>query len=122
MTFFSHRPQIVVFFQLFSNFPRQNPLFLPNSCEKCSIHSSKILMTFLGLFLDLFPTVPPRHPLFITAKTAFHHCTFSFITAHFVHHCTLKHALLVFTVETASDVGYSSIFLFFVTPTPFSLL
>src|SRR6218665_3639072 len=40
---------------------------------------------------------PPRHPLFlyfITAKTAFHNCTFSFITAHFVHHCTLKQALL----------------------------
>src|SRR6218665_1638144 len=30
---------------------------------------------------------------FITAKAAFHHCTFSFITAHFVHHCTLKQAL-----------------------------
>src|SRR6218665_968120 len=27
-------------------------------------------------------------------KTAFHHCTFSFITAHFVHHCMLKQALL----------------------------
>jgi len=25
-------------------------------------------------------------------KTAFHHCTFSFITAHFMHHCTLKQA------------------------------
>jgi len=30
---------------------------------------------------------------FITAKTAFHHCTFTFITAHFVHHSTLKQAL-----------------------------
>src|SRR6218665_1242152 len=30
---------------------------------------------------------------FVTAQTAFHHCTFSFITAHFVHHCTLKQAL-----------------------------
>jgi len=28
-------------------------------------------------------------------KTAFHHCTFSFIAAHFVHHCTLKQALLI---------------------------
>ena len=26
--------------------------------------------------------------------TAFHHCAFSFITAHFVHHCTLKQALV----------------------------
>src|SRR6218665_1135163 len=38
-------------------------------------------------------TFPPCYPLFITAKTAFHHCTFSFITAHFVHHCRLKHAM-----------------------------
>jgi len=30
---------------------------------------------------------------FVTAQTAFHHCTFRFITAHFVHHCTLKQAL-----------------------------
>jgi len=30
---------------------------------------------------------------FITAKTAFHHRTFSFITAHFVHHFTLKQGL-----------------------------
>jgi len=30
---------------------------------------------------------------FITAQAAFHHCTFSFITAQFVHHCTLKQAL-----------------------------
>src|SRR6218665_2030838 len=29
----------------------------------------------------------------LPAQTAFHHCTFSFITAHFVHHCTLKQAL-----------------------------
>ena len=29
----------------------------------------------------------------VTINTAFHHCTFSFITAHFVHHCTLKQAL-----------------------------
>src|SRR6218665_328838 len=29
-------------------------------------------------------------PLFITAKASFHHCPFSFITAHF----TLKHTLL----------------------------
>ena len=30
---------------------------------------------------------------FITEKTAFHRCTFSFIPAHFVYHCALKHAL-----------------------------
>src|SRR6218665_3880391 len=40
-----------------------------------------------------FPTFPPLQHLFITVKTAFHHCTFLFITAHFVHHCTLKHDL-----------------------------
>jgi len=32
---------------------------------------------------------------FFAAKTAFHHCTFSIITAHFMHHCTLKQALIV---------------------------
>jgi len=32
-------------------------------------------------------------PSFITAQTAFHHCTFQFITVHFVHHYTLKQAL-----------------------------
>ena len=70
-------------------------------------------------------TSRPHRPRYATghmSTTLYHHCTFSFITAHSVHHCTLKHALLVFTVETASDVGYSSIFIFFVTPTPFSLL
>jgi len=30
---------------------------------------------------------------FITAQTAFHHCTFAVITAHFVPHRTLKQAL-----------------------------
>src|SRR6218665_2917446 len=30
---------------------------------------------------------------FVTAQPAFHHCKFRFITAHFVHHCTLKQAL-----------------------------
>jgi len=35
------------------------------------------------------------HPtcMFIITKTPFHHCTFSFIIAHFVLHCTLEHAL-----------------------------
>jgi len=43
-------------------------------------------------FEYLLCTFPPRHPLFITARTAFHdfhHCTFSCVTAHFLHHCTL---------------------------------
>jgi len=30
---------------------------------------------------------------FVTAQAAFHHCAFRVITAHFVHHCTLKQAL-----------------------------
>ena len=38
-----------------------------------------------------------RHDVIIqrplTAKTAFHHCAFTFITAHFVQYCTLKHDL-----------------------------
>jgi len=31
---------------------------------------------------------------YIIAQTAFHHCTFQVITAHFVHHCALKPALI----------------------------
>src|SRR6218665_2760486 len=38
-----------------------------------------------------------RMTFFVTAQTAFHHCTFRFITAHFVHHCTLKQALTCIT-------------------------
>ena len=45
--------------------------------QKMSIYPAKFLNDF-----------------FVTAQTAFHHCTFRFITAHFVHHCTLKQALL----------------------------
>src|SRR6218665_4205009 len=61
---FFHRPQIVVFSQLFS----KKPFFLPESHEKFPFHPSKILTTFFTR----------RHHS--TAYTAFHHCTFSFIT------------------------------------------
>jgi len=75
------------------------PLWLlkPKITWKFSFHPSKILMTFFshwqqtGYFSPFLRLSTP--PLFITAKTAFRHCTFSFITVHFVHHCTLKHAL-----------------------------
>src|SRR6218665_3927935 len=43
--------------------------------------------------LQLILHTPLISSYFITAQTAFHHCTFSFTTAHFVHHCTLKQAL-----------------------------
>src|SRR6218665_158232 len=42
---------------------------------------------------------------FITAQTAFHHCTFSLITAHFVHHCTLKQALLCWLYSPLVDMA-----------------
>jgi len=58
------------------NSPENSPLIFP-------FHPSKMLMTIFS-----------PHPIFITAKTLFHHCTFSFLTAHFVHRCTLKHASL----------------------------
>src|SRR6218665_4027615 len=38
-----------------------------------------------------------------------HHCTFSFITAHFVHHCTLKQALPIFTWRLNGALLVSSI-------------
>ena len=66
----------------FPNFPRQKPLFLPNSREKFSFYPSKIsddlvfsLRHQIGLFLDFLGFS------LIHAKTAFHHCTFSLITA-----------------------------------------
>ena|SRR6218665_109041 len=34
-----------------------------------------------------------RKTFFVTAQTAFPHCTFQVITAHFAHHCTLNQAL-----------------------------
>src|SRR6218665_421969 len=34
-----------------------------------------------------------NHYVRSTAHTAFHHCTFQVMTAHFVHHCTLKQAV-----------------------------
>ena len=40
-----------------------------------------------------------RMIFFVTVQTSFHHCTFRFITAHFVHHCTLKQALRSDTVK-----------------------
>ena len=81
------------------NFPRRNPLFLPKSRDKFSTLSWNPQNCFsrqqqISQFSTLY-TFPTHHLLFITSKTAFHHCTFSFITAHFVHHCTLKHALSI---------------------------
>jgi len=42
---------------------------------------------------------------FIAAKTAFHHCTLLFITAHFVHHCTLKQALMMIISSWGKPFG-----------------
>jgi len=80
MTFFSHRPQIAVFSLLFSNFPQQNTLFLPYFFL---FHSSKILMTFFSHqhWIHLPCHLFPLNPIF-AANAPFHHCTFSFITAH----------------------------------------
>src|SRR6218665_2241839 len=46
---------------------------------------------FTKKFLSIQPNF--RMTFFVTAQTAFHHCTFRFVTAHCVHHCTLKQAL-----------------------------
>jgi len=48
-------------------------------------------------FSNTFSHLSTHHPIFITAKTPFHHCTFLFITAHFVHHCTFCASLHVKT-------------------------
>src|SRR6218665_707465 len=63
--------------------------------ENSSLHIStaKAGLQFLNdQKLSIYPAKFPND-LFVTAQTAFHHSTFRFITAHFVHHCTLKQAL-----------------------------
>src|SRR6218665_3972681 len=63
------------------------------------IHHISIEIAELQFLNDLFyqniSIYPAKFPndLFVTAQTAFHHRTFRFITAHFVHHCTFKQAL-----------------------------
>jgi len=37
---------------------------------------------------------PAKFPNDLFHYCTFHHCTFQVITAHFVHHCTLKQALV----------------------------
>src|SRR6218665_506051 len=71
--------------------------------ENSSLHISiaKAGLQFLNyLFNEKILFIQPnfRMTFFVTAQTAFHNCTFRFITAHFVHHCTLKQALPLLTV------------------------
>ena len=78
-------------------------------CRACSkenyssphISNAKVVLQFLNdLFTHKFLCIQPnfRITFFVTAQTAFHHCTFRFITGHCVHHCTLKQALLLVLV------------------------
>src|SRR6218665_3248049 len=69
--------------------------FKENSSRNISI--AKAGLQFLNdLFYQKISIYPAKfsNDFFVTAQTAFHHCIFRFITAHFVHHCTLKQALL----------------------------
>src|SRR6218665_1231387 len=79
--------------QISTTKPHISPLISP-------FRHSKILG--LWSFLVLSSTLNTRVSLLFSlspyihhCKTPFHHCTFSFITAHFVYHCTLKHALVL---------------------------
>ena len=60
---------------------------------------SPFFTVYFLLSLQLILHTPSISSYFITAQRAFHHCTFSFITAHFVPHCTLKQALLDLWIE-----------------------
>src|SRR6218665_504090 len=53
---------------------------------------------------------------FVTAQTAFHHCTFSFITAHFVHHCAFCASLHCILCCKKQHATVSDIFLRFRDP------
>src|SRR6218665_862214 len=96
MTIFISSPKIrMTFFVFFPTFPQLSTIELLISSNFFSISSLKNSVSPIFLVVDSkygyfshFSTFPPRQPLFITAKTAFHHGTFSFITAHFVHHCS----------------------------------
>jgi len=76
-------------------------LVAPRACfkENSSLHISieTAGLQFLNDFFTkkfIFNQPNFRMTLFVTAQTAFHHCTFRFFTAHFVHHCTVKQALV----------------------------
>jgi len=76
MTFFT-------FFQL-STTQLLISLLLPISRDKFSFHPSKIRMTYSFQLFQLLSNITPYSSL----------QNQPFITAHFVHHCTLKHALM----------------------------
>src|SRR6218665_2197055 len=80
-----------------------------------SIHTPMLFFTFLRLPLCSRNNKYSIHHLFLLnsspfkkAQIAFHHCTFSFITAHSVHHCTLKQALL----KTARNLSVNYAYFF----------
>ena len=63
----------------------------------CTFRSQKLDSNFWMTFFTeicLFTQANFRLTFFVTAQTAFYRCTFRFITAHFVHPCTLKQALV----------------------------
>jgi len=60
--------------------------------KRISIYSAKFPNDLFSFFS--FTPMNATGQTIITAQTAFHHCTFQVITPHFVHHCTLKEALI----------------------------
>src|SRR6218665_4218963 len=76
-------------------------LFSHYNHKLCYLSIINLQMTFISrftplLFLYFYVGLPVFHLFIIHLyKTEFHYCTLSFITAHFVHHCTLKQALEV---------------------------
>ena len=77
MIFFTHRPQIMLFYL----------------CTKMTLFSH--FTPLLHKPYDLPVNKPGFYFLMVHhCKTTFHFCTFSLITARFVHHYTLKQALL----------------------------
>ena len=107
MTFFSHRPFLYDFlaFRIFSYFTLQMTPPIPIFCTLYTpcirpiyscVHTHMLFSRFCTLLAALV-TVDTAYTIYfflIHHCTAFHHSTFSFITAHFVHHCTLKQALI----------------------------
>jgi len=61
-------------------------------------------MTFLVLNTKHVCSLLSPSPYIHHCKNTLHHCTFSFITAHFVYHCTLEQASPATTNKCTSHI------------------
>ena len=96
MNFFCHRLFSLFCPSIFYRWWLLIPILIPIVCTLYNPCIHTLFSRFCTLLCALV-TVNTAYTIYFflirKAQTAFPHCTFSFITAHFVHHCTLKQAL-----------------------------